>query len=123
MDRLKSWERITCTGLNIRQGWQKLADKHGLKIDHWGLPSLAGFTFKSSDALAYKTLITQEMLTKGYIAGNSVYVCIDHTQEVVAGFFDALDPIFGLIKECEEGREIMSLLKGPVCHGGFKRLN
>jgi len=123
MARLKSWERITGTGLNIRQGWQKLADKHGLKIDHWGLPALTGYTFQSPHALAYKTLITQEMLAKGYLVGNSVYVCIDHTPEVLAGFFEALDPIFGLIKECESDRDIYSLLKGPVCHGGFKRLN
>ena len=123
MERIKSWDTITQTGLNIRQGWQKLADKQDLKIDHWGLPSLTGFTFQSPNALAYKTLITQEMLAKGYLAGNSVYVCTEHTPEVVAGFFAALEPIFGLIKECEEGRDIMSLLKGPVCHGGFKRLN
>lgn len=123
MERLKSWDAITQTGLNIRQSWQKLADKHGLKIDHWGLPSLTGFTFQSEKALAYKTLITQEMLAKGYLAGNSVYVCTEHTPEVVGGFFAALEPIFALIKECEEGRDVMSLLKGPVCHGGFKRLN
>ena len=123
MERLKSWDTITQTGLSIRQGWQELADKHGLKIDHWGLPALTGFTIQSPNALAYKTLITQEMLAKGYLAGNSVYVCTEHTPEVVSGFFDALDPIFSLINECEEGRDIMSLLKGPVCHGGFKRLN
>jgi glutamate-1-semialdehyde 2,1-aminomutase len=52
-----------------------------------------------------------------------VYVCTEHTPEVVAGFFAALEPIFALIKECEEGRDVMNLLKGPVCHGGFKRLN
>ena len=123
MERVKSWDTITQTGLNIRQGWQKLADKHDLKVDHWGLPSLTGFTFQSPNALAYKTLITQEMLDKGYLAGNSVYVCTEHTPDVVAGFFAALEPIFGLIKECEEGRDVMSLLKGPVCHGGFRRLN
>jgi glutamate-1-semialdehyde 2,1-aminomutase len=123
MDRLKSWDTITNTGYQIRQGWQKLADKHELKVDHWGLPALAGFTFKSTNALPYKTLITQEMLSKGYLAGNSVYVCTEHTPEVVCGFFESLDPVFGLIKECEEGRDVMSLLKGPVCHGGFKRLN
>lgn len=123
MDRVKSWDTITQTGLNIRQGWQKLADRHQLKIDHWGLAALTGFTFQSPKALAYKTLITQEMLAKGYLAGNSVYVCTEHTPEVVNGFFEALDPVFGLIKECEEGRDVMSLLKGPVCHGGFKRLN
>jgi glutamate-1-semialdehyde 2,1-aminomutase len=123
MERLQSWETITQTGLNIRQGWQKLADKYGLKISHWGLAALTGFSFQSERALAYKTLITQEMLAKGYLAGNSVYVCIEHTPEVVAGYFEALEPIFALIKECEEGRDVMALLKGPVCHAGFKRLN
>jgi glutamate-1-semialdehyde 2,1-aminomutase len=123
MERQQSWDTITQTGTQIRQRWQQLADKHNLNIDHWGLPALTGFTFQSSNALAYKTLITQEMLAKGYLAGNSVYVCTEHTPEVVAGFFEALDPVFGLIRECEEGREVMSLLKGPVCHGGFKRLN
>lgn len=123
MERVKSWDTITQTGLNIRQDWQILAGKYDLKIDHWGLPALTGFTFQSKNALAYKTLITQEMLEKGYLAGNSVYVCTEHTPEVVADFFAALEPIFALIKECEEGRDVMSLLKGPVCHGGFKRLN
>lgn len=123
MERIRSWETITQTGLNIRQGWQQLADTHALKIEHWGLPALTGFAFKSPNALAYKTLITQEMLAKGYLAGNSVYVCIDHTAEVVSEFFAALDPIFAMVKECEEGRDVMSLLEGPICHGGFKRLN
>lgn len=123
MEQIKSWDTITETGLNIRKGWQQLADNHALKIDHWGLPALTGFTLQSQNALAYKTLITQEMLAKGYLAGNSVYVCIDHTPEVVTAFLAALDPIFALLKECEEGRDVMSLLKGPVCHGGFKRLN
>lgn len=123
MEKQKSWETITHTGLQIRQQWQQLADKYELKIDHWGLPALTGFTFQSPHALAYKTLITQEMLAKGYVAGNSVYVCTEHTPEVVSTFFEVLDPVFGLIKECEDGRDVLGLLKGPVCHGGFKRLN
>lgn len=123
MERTQSWDTITKTGLNIRERWQLLADKHGLQIDHWGLPALTGYTFKSDNALAYKTLVTQEMLSKGYLAGNSVYVCTEHSPAILDGYFAELDPIFATIKECEEGRDIMSLLKGPVCHGGFKRLN
>jgi len=123
MEQMQSWNTITQTGMEIRNLWQQLADKHGLGIDHWGLPALTGFTFQSPHALAYKTLITQEMLAKGYLAGNSVYVCTEHTPEVVASFFEALDPVFGLIKECEDGRDVMGLLNGPICHGGFKRLN
>lgn len=123
MERVKSWETVTSTGLRIRQGWQELADKHEIKVKHWGLAALTGFTFESANALAYKTLITQEMLKKGYLAGNSVYVCTEHSSQIVADFFEALDPIFGLIGDCEVGRDVSSLLKGPICHGGFKRLN
>ena len=123
MERVKSWEQITQTGLDITAKWKALADKHGLSITTNGLPALTGFSFNSPDALAYKTLITQEMLTKGYLAGTSVYVCTEHTPEIVANFFETLDPVFALVKECEDGRDVMSLLKGPVCHGGFKRLN
>ncbi|TSA36850.1 MAG: aminotransferase class III-fold pyridoxal phosphate-dependent enzyme [Verrucomicrobiaceae bacterium] len=123
MERSKAWELITQTGSSIRARWQELADKHSLKIEHWGLPALTGFTFQSPSALAYKTLITQEMLAKGFLAGNCVYVCTEHKSNVVDGFFEALDPVFGLIKECEDGRNVFSLLHGPVCHGGFRRLN
>lgn len=123
MERERSWDTITQTGHDIRARWQALADGHGVRIDHWGLPALCGFTVKSDNALAYKTLITQEMLAKGYLAGNSVYVCTEHTPEVLDGFFAALDPIFGLIGECENGRDVATLLKGPIAHAGFKRLN
>ena len=34
-----------------------------------------------------------------------------------------LKPIFQTIKECEEGRDVMELLEGPIAHNGFKRLN
>jgi len=123
MEKMKSWEIITETGSQIKKKWSELATRHGLGIDLWGLPALAGFTIKSENALAYKTLITQEMLAKGYLAGNSIYVCIDHTKEIVDGYFQELDLIFRLIKECEDGKDVYSLLKGSVCHSGFKRLN
>ena len=123
MEREKSWQTITKIGNNISSQWQNLADKHGLSISTWGLPALSGYTFNAPDALAYKTLITQEMLKKGYLAANSVYVCTEHKQELVDGYFAALEPIFSTIKECEEGRDVKSLLEGPLCHSGFKRLN
>ncbi|MDB9907234.1 aminotransferase class III-fold pyridoxal phosphate-dependent enzyme [Gammaproteobacteria bacterium] len=123
MERDRSWETITKSGLNIRNGIQSLADKHGLPIESWGLLALTGYTFSSSQSLEYKTLVTQEMLKKGYLAANSTYVSTTHTPELVHGYLDALDSIFELIKECEDGRDVKSLLEGEVCHSGFKRLN
>jgi len=123
MEREKSWQVITQIGHNISCQWQSLADKYELDISTWGLPALSGFTFNLPNALSYKTLITQEMLKKGYLAANSVYACTEHTQELVNGYFSELDPIFATIKECEEGLDVNNLLEGPLCHSGFKRLN
>ncbi len=123
MEQNRTWETITHIGLGIRERWQGLADKHGLKISHWGLPALTGFSFQSPTALAYKTLISQEMLAKGFLAGNSVYVCTEHTPAILDRFFAELDPVFAQIRQCEDGRDVSSLLRGPVCHSGFSRLN
>jgi glutamate-1-semialdehyde 2,1-aminomutase len=123
MEKLKSWDTITRIGETIRKGWNDLAAHHSLKIEHWGLPALTGFSFCSSQALAYKTLLTQEMLAKGFLASNCTYACIDHTPEIIGRYFEALDPVFALIRKCEDGLDVSKLLNGPICHAGFKRLN
>ena len=104
MERERSWEKITDTGNAIVGRWKKLADKHGLTMTTAGLPALSSFAFKSKNNQAYRTLISQEMLAKGYLAANLVYTCTEHTPGIVEGYFEALGPIFGLIRECEDGR-------------------
>ena len=123
MERSKSWKTITEIGNQISKRWNTLSNKFELDIDTWGLPALSGFTFNSENNLYYKTFITQEMLKKGYLAANSIYVCTEHTQELVDSYFEALEPIFETIKDCENGQDINSILEGPVCHSGFSRLN
>jgi glutamate-1-semialdehyde 2,1-aminomutase len=123
MERLRSWETITATGRDIAARWQSLATRHGLTISVSGLPALSTFSFAGPRALAYKTLLTQEMLAKGYLAGTGVYACTEHTPRIVDDYFAALEPVFALIRQCEDGRDVSALLKGPVCHAGFRRLN
>jgi glutamate-1-semialdehyde 2,1-aminomutase len=123
MEKTKSWEQITNTGEGIMKRWHNLAKKHDLKMNVAGMPAIASFGFEGSNALAYKTLITQEMLSRGYLASNLIFSSIAHTPEIVDGYFHALDGVFGLIRECEDGRDVLSILRGPVCHAGFKRLN
>lgn len=123
MERERSWDRITNTGRDIGEGWQTLAKKYELPIQLNGLPALASFSFPLPDMLKYKTLITQEMLKKGYLAGTSVYACTAHSKAVVDAYIAALDPVFALVNQCESGRPIDDLLEGPVCHSGFRRLN
>jgi glutamate-1-semialdehyde 2,1-aminomutase len=123
MERVRSWEQITSTGQRIMSGWQQLADRHGVGINVSGLPALATLAFQGPRALEYKTLLTQEMLQRGYLASSIVYATTVHTPEVVDGYLEALDAVFGLIRECEDGRDVHAVLRGPVCHAGFKRLN
>ncbi len=123
MQREKSWEKITNTGEKINTAWIALSKEFDLPITISGLSALTTFTFKSDNALAYKTLITQEMLKKGYLAATAVYACTEHSASIMDEYLENLKPIFQIIKECEEGRDVMSLLEGPVAHNGFKRLN
>ena len=123
MEREKSWEKITNTGKAIGNRWQALAEKYELPIDIGGLPALVNFSIPVENWLKYKTLITQEMLKKGFLAANSVYVCTEHTEKIVDDYFEKLDPVFSIIADCENGLNVDELLEGPVCHSGFKRLN
>lgn len=124
MEREQSWKVITDIGNEIGLRWQELADIHNIPIQVNGLPALIGFSISSDKNLAYKTFITQEMLKKGFLAAMSIYVSVVHTPEILNPYFDELNNLFKVIKNCENGEQsIESLLEGPVCHGGFKRLN
>ena len=123
MEELKSWQQVTSIGLKIRDGWAKLADIHKLDIAFSGITALSGFSFNSNNATKYKTLFTQEMLTKGYLATPSIYASLAHDDNILADYFDTLDNVFAKIKSCEDGADIDELLNGPVCHTGFQRLN
>lgn len=123
MERDRSWEKITDIGRSMKTQWQVLADKYNLKIKHVGIDALAGFSFDLADTFKYKTLITQEMLSSGYLAGTNFYACTQHTAEHIETYIHYLDAVFKTIAECEAGRDINKVLKGPVSHAGFRRLN
>ena len=123
MENIEPWTIITDTGLKVRSIWKNLAKKYGIPISVGGLPAISTFSFQSTNALKYKTLITQEMLKKGFLAGTAFYACVEHSEEILEMYQLNLDPIFKTIGECENGRNIDKLLDSDVCHAGFKRLN
>jgi len=123
MEREKSWKNISQSGENVKERWRRLARKHGLKLNTSGLSAIPAFSFESPDMLAYKTLITQEMLSRGFLASNLMFTSLAHTPDLFDIYFEELDTVFSLIKECEDGRDVSDFLKGPVCHASFKRLN
>ena len=63
-------------------------------------------------------------MANNILASNVIYVCTEHGKKEIDNYFQILDPIFKVLAACENGDlSVDSLLDGPVCHGGFSRLN
>ncbi len=123
MHKIKSWEIITKIGKQIIKNWIELAKKNNLRINISGISALPNFNFNNKN-LEYKTLITQEMLKKGFLASNSIYVCTEHKTNIIEAYMENLDNVFKIINQCEnENRNIYDLLDGPVCNDNFKKSN
>ncbi len=123
MERNKSWKFITSQGKKVKKKWVLEAKKNNIKIETFGLDSLATFSIKSKNSLKYKTYITQEMLKHNILASNSVYLSIKHTDQILSKYFNTLSKIFKTIGECEQGRNIDDLLETPISESTFRRLN
>jgi len=124
MERLSSWEIITNTGKYLNKQWLKIANENSLNIEINGLPSISKFQIKSKDFQAYKTFISQEMLKKGFLASNTVYLSIFHSKKILDSYLDNLNDIFRIIKKCEQKeKDILNLLNHPISKKPFARLN
>lgn len=113
-------------GTSIMDGWERLADENGLdlNIKTRDIPALATFEFAYDDiGQAAKTLFTQEMLKRGYLASTSVYVSYSHTSDHVSEYLDAVDQTFARIGSNVSEGTVEDALEGPVAHSKFERLN
>ena len=123
MQKQKSWIKIIKLGKYINSKWLQLAKKYKLKIKITGIESITSFNFISKNNLKYKTFISQEMLKKGYLASNTVYLSTTHNKKLIDNYIKNLDVIFYKIKEIELSKKEINFLKNDVCHSTFKRLN
>lgn len=115
-------EHLEAIGKKVQEGWIMLAQKNGLDIKVSGIYPMSHFEFVYEDSLALKTLFTQEMLKRGYLATNAFYTSFVHSDEDVKKYLDMADESFAIIKEGLRRRNISELLEGDVCQSGFQRL-
>jgi len=123
MEQERSWEYVTQLGEYIQSSWSDLARRYSLPIKINGIPALSNFYLESDNWLKYKTFISQEMLKKGILASDKIYVCSKHNKRNIDRYLNELDAIFSKIKNIEETSSIDNFLNGPVCSSGFSRLN
>ena len=106
----------------IGRGWKKLANNYSIDIEILPPNALTTFAFKYENSQEIKTLFTQEMLKRGYLASSSVYVSLSHTKEIVEAYLIAVDEVFNIIAQGIKEKRIIDLLEGPIAHNGFQRL-
>lgn len=113
---------IDMIGTMIGDGWKTLAQKHGLSLTVLTPPALVTFVLQYENRQAIRTLFTQEMLKRGFLAGGSVYVSYAHQKEHVKIYLAAVDEVFGILRKAIAEQTVDALLEGPVAHSDFKRL-
>jgi glutamate-1-semialdehyde aminotransferase len=106
----------------IAQGWKKIAEENDINIKILKPNALVTFSFDYPNALELSTLFTQEMLEKGFLATNSVYVSYSHQKSDIDEYLTCVDDAFKKIHTGIENNSIKNMLKGPVKHSGFQRL-
>lgn len=113
---------LDAIGRTVQDGWRAAAQKHGVTIHVEGLFPLGHFTFRDDNPLELKTLFTQEMLSRGFLATNAFYASYAHTREHIKKYLAAVDDVFCVISRALARNTVKKSLRGPVCHAGFKRI-
>ena len=124
MKSIKSWQKINKVGAKIKKNWEQLFKHYNLKVNINGIPSLLNFIFESKNHQAYKTLISQEMLKKNFLATNTVYPCTKHSDSIIDSYFDNLEKVIKIISYCEnDGQDINKFLDSKISKKDFYRYN
>ena len=119
----KTFMKIKNIGQKIKIIWSEKSNKYNLPISIYGLDSIPSFRFLGKNSAKYKTYFTQEMLKKGILATNTIYVSIVHTKKYLNMYAKEIDQIFFKIKKCEQKKmSINKILKSKVANSDFKRL-
>ena len=95
----------------------KKKQKNKIKIIIW-------LEIKSQNWIKYKTYITQEMLKSGFLASDTIYFYIAHTDQILKKYINKLEKIFNIIKKYKNFIEdIDDLIESQVSKLNMKRMN
>ena len=115
-------KHLGAIGSRVQQGWKAAAEEAELLIQVNGVPPLSHFEFEYPDGQAIRTLFTQMMLERGFLATNSLYATFAHQDAHVDEYLAAVSDTFTLIAEAVHSEGVEARLRGPIAHSGFQRL-
>lgn len=98
--KTKDYSHIWKLGDALADGMEKMAKKHGLKINFAGSGPRHNLTFDSSyeDAGGMKDLFYQEMVKQGILFPNVIYIQFSHTMKDIDKTIKAADNAFSIVK-------------------------
>jgi glutamate-1-semialdehyde 2,1-aminomutase len=115
--------RLNELGLLVRAGWEAAGQRAGLPLEVGGIVPLSHFAFMVPDAQAAHTLYTQLMLDRGFLATKAFYTTYAHDARIAEEYLQATEESFGTIAGALAQGKVREMLRGPVAHTGFARLN
>jgi len=114
---------VNGVGAQVKGFWKKHALAHKLPVEvDAGYPCLAHFKFAHEASDALRTLYTQGMLARGFLAGVAISPTLAHNATVLNKYDRAIDEVFADIAAALKQGDVLSRLRGAVAHSGFRRL-
>jgi len=120
--RLEVAKHLGDVGTSVQDVWRDAARDAGLRITVAGFAPLSRFSFDYANAQALKTLFTQLMLDRGFLASTAFYAMYAHEQSHVDAYRSAVAEAFSQIRDAIDNGRVESMLRGPIAHSGFARL-
>lgn len=120
--KYKVEKTLSENGKKMQEGWKNLAKKHHLEIEVTGIYPLSHFSFNYKNSQAIKTLFTQLMLERGFLATTAYDASFAHKEIHFEKYFKAYDEAFAFIAKAVREKKVEKSLKGPISHTCFKRL-
>lgn len=123
MKRTKLHMHLNATGKKIAKIWKKLAKKNNLDISISDFYPLVTFKFQYPNIEdEVITLFIQEMLKRGFLAANSVYVTAAHNDKILKKYETACDEVFFILSEAID-TNIIDFLDSKIRYDSFARLS
>lgn len=117
------WKHLSYIGNMIGDEWLRLAKKYDLDFSVNEFKPLITLKPHYGDKNnLINTIFIQEMLKKGYLAANSIYVSYAHNEAIVEKYIKKVDEVFSLISRAINKKCLDKLLDTKERSDSFGRL-
>jgi glutamate-1-semialdehyde 2,1-aminomutase len=123
MQRVNLPKHLAWAGATVKDIWRRCGEAAKLPVHvSGGYPCMAHIGFEHPQAQAVRTLYTQGMLARGFLAGAGFYPTLAHTERDMRLFEAAVAEVFADLAEAIRTDTVEQRLQGSEAHSGFRRL-